>query len=330
MRPIWLALALLMSTGVATARADERTYPATTEILVDPMASPYRVHVARMGEVRLVPGGPANTRGGHTLERMLEVAVVEERAGLVRVVYDHDDARVMLWVKAADLTWSIARPVRLAGRGDDGVWLGTGAPVTVTGAGRKRTVTYTDGDITVRGVVAADAVTRVFPVSVRGDRTFGATAREIRIAPGGAVLRSRPIGVDVVQVRGAWTEVEHRSRYLRIRGWVANARLSDDLFNLSGTGAGSAIGMSDTPLVDIPAGACLYDGRGGAPVGVQLVAARRYVAGHDGDWWQVYLATPWGTVQPWAHALGDDGAGDPRWERCTPTTPAPTVFIGDD
>lgn len=328
MRAIWLALVTL--TGVATAEAGERTYPAATEILVDPMTSPYRVHVARMGEVRLAPGGASSRPGGHQLTRMLELAVVEERADQIRIVYDHDGARLMLWVASADLTWSIARPVRLAGRGDDGVWLGTGAPVTVTGAGRKRTVTYTDGDITVRGVVAADAVTRVFPVSVRGDRTFGATAREIRLAPGGALLRARPIGVDVVRVRGGWTEVEHRSRYLRIRGWVANARLSDELFGLSGTGAGSAIGMSHTPLVDVPAGACLYDGRGGAPAGVQLVDDRRYVAGHDGDWWQVYVATPWGTVLAWAQALGDDAAGDPRWERCTPTTPAPTVFIGDD
>ncbi len=123
-----------------------------------------------------------------------------------------------------------------------------------------------------------------------------------------------------------WTEVEHRSRYLRIRGWVASDRVDLGRFMGSiGTGGGSGFGMSDTDRVEIPAGACLFDRAGGQLVGVQLATQRRYLAVHDGDWWQVYVGTPWGTLLAWAHALGDDGAGHPTWDRCVAAPLAPAV-----
>ena len=52
------ALALVAVTAALTtgAEAGPRRYPAALTILIDPMTSPYRVHVARMTEVTLTPG----------------------------------------------------------------------------------------------------------------------------------------------------------------------------------------------------------------------------------------------------------------------------------
>ena len=313
-------VALALAAG--SVQAGPRVYPGPLEILAEPLASPYRVHVARMTEVTLAPGGPPSEGGGHLLDRTLEVPVVEERAGLVRALLAHDDARTMVWIDEDDLAWSIARPVRLAGRGDAGVWLTTGAPVTVSGKGAKRTITFADRGVKVSGAVGADDLARVFPVSQPLQPTFGPTASRLRVRPGGAILYRGQLSVEIVSRRAGWIEVEHRSRYLRIRGWVDPANLSEDLLMIGGTGSGSGFAISDVERVVVPAGACLFDRAGGEVVALQLATTRRYVSGKDGDWWQLYLGTPWGTVLAWGHALGTGDAGQPTWERCTPRDPA--------
>ena len=312
------ALVLVVATLAGRAHAEPHTYPAATAILIDPDTSPYRVHVATMGEVRLVPGGALSGSGGHALDRLLEVPVVAEAPTQTRILFEHDDARMLLWIDNSALAWSLLRPVQVTGRGDAGIWLAAGAPVTVRGAGRRRAITYADRAVTIKGTAAADAFARVVPVSVEGKQTFGPTAPDIRLAVGGPVIYRRPLPVDVISKRGAWTEVEYRSRYVRIRGWVAAARIKNDLGTISGTGAGSGIGMSDTDLIDIPAGTCLHDRVGGQVVGVEAATHHRYIAGHDGDWWQVYVLTPWGTFRVWAHTRGEAPTGAPRWDRCLP------------
>lgn len=312
------ALVLVVVTVGGFAHAEPHTHPAASAILIDPAASPYRVHVAKMGEVRLVPGGALSGSGGHPLDRLHEVPVVEEAATQTRILFEHDDARMMLWIDNTALTWSLVRPVQVTGRGDAGIWLGTGAPVTVGGPGPRRAITYADRAVTIKGTADADAIARVFPASDDVESYLGTSAPDIRIAIGGPLIYRRPLPVDVMSKRGAWTEVEYRTRYVRIRGWVAGARIKTDLSIDSGTGGGSAIGMSDTDLIDIPAGACLHDRVGGQVVGIESAPQRRYVAGHDGDWWQVYVLTPWGTVHAWAHSLGKDPTGAPLWARCLP------------
>lgn len=308
-----LAIAVVLATSTAAASPAPRAYPGARAILRDPVTSPYRVHVARMTSVSLVPGGPTTEHGGHQLELDLELPVVEERDGLVRIVIEHDDARTMVWVAEADLAWSVTRPVRLAGRGDSGVWLSTGAPVRTTGKGARRRISHEARGLTLTGTVAADALGRVFPAPIQLEPTWGEPAAELRVAPGGAVLQRGPLPVDVLGVRGAWTEAEFRSPYARVRGWVASDRIAPSLSISGGTGSGSGFAISDVDRVDVPAGVCLFDRMGGEVVGVQLAAARRYVDGREGDWWRVYLGTPWGTMPAWAHAL-DDGA----WETCAP------------
>jgi hypothetical protein len=323
-----LAIALTAA-GVGLTVAAPRTYPAPSAILVEPLASPYRVHVERMNPVSFTIGGAPSRSGGRAIDRMLELPVVEERGDRVRVVVEGDGVRAMVWVDARDLSWSIARPVRLAGRGDAGVWLSTGAPVTVAGSGRRRTVTYDDGQVKARGAVTAAGVARIFPVSRPQRTSFGAVAEEIRVAPDGAVLHTGPLPVEVLARRGAWIEVEHRARYVRVRGWVAAARLGDGSFGTIGSGGGFGFGMSHTERVTVPAGACLYDRIGGQVVALQRVTDRRYAAGRDGDWWQVYVGTPWGLLLAWGHWLGDDAGGGPLWDRCD-GAPAPAPPPPDD
>lgn len=319
MRPARLAIAVIITSQLvvaARATAAPRTHPDPAAVLAEPAAAPDRVHVERMGAVALVPGGATTDDGGHQLGRMLELPVVDERGPLVRVLVEHDHARTLVWVHADELAWSIARPVRLAGKGDAGIWLTTGAPVAVTGKGKRRTVRFDNASVRVTGTVAAGQLTRVFAVSAPIEPTFGSTAPDLRVAPGGAVLYAQALSVDVVGQRGAWDEVEHRSGYVRIRGWVEHARLDSGLLGTFGTGGGSGYGMSDTAQVTVPAGACLYDELGGKMVGVQLTTGLRYVSRHRGDWWLVYVGTPWGKLEAWGQAVGTDATGAPLWQRC--------------
>ncbi|HVV82674.1 MAG TPA: hypothetical protein VHE35_06320 [Kofleriaceae bacterium] len=312
--------------GVAAAGPrTPRAYPEARAIVDDPMTSPYRVHVARMGAARVTVDGDDAGFGGHDVELARELPVAEERGDRVRVLFEDDDARMLLWLDAADLAWSIARPVRLAGRGDAGVWLGTGAPVTVTGSGRRRTVAFDDGTAKVSGAVDAGELARVFPASRGLEPTWTEHVGAIRAAPGGAVLYRGELDVEVVARRAGWAEVEHRSRYLRIRGWVAEADLAEGGFGTGGTGSGSGFGMSDTERVDVAAGACLYDAKDGHVAGLEVTAAQRYVAERDGAWWALYVGTPWGVVQAWAHADGEEAPGRPLFDRCAPATIAPSV-----
>ena len=319
MRPARLAIAVLVTSQLAIAAratAAPRTYPDPTAVLAEPAAAPDRVHVERMGEVALVPGGATTESGGHQLDRMRELPVVAAFRALILSYFRHERGRTLVWGRADELAWSLARPVRLAGKGDAGIWLNTGAPVAVTGKGKRRTVRFDNASVRVTGTVAAGELTRVFPVSAPIEPTFGSTAPDLRVAPGGAVLYAQALSVDVVGHRGAWDEVEHRSGYVRIRGWVEHARLDSGLLGTFGTGGGSGYGMNHTAQVTVPAGACLYDELGGKIVGVQLATGLRYVSRHRDAWWLVYVGTPWGKVEAWGQALGTDATGAPLWQRC--------------
>lgn len=323
-RAFALASVLVLHAGEPAGDvARPRTYPRASTLLADPTAAPYRAHVARMGEASLVLGGARTEDGGHTIERDVELPVAGERDGHVRVVVEHDDARTLVWIDAADLAWSITTTARLAGRGDAGVWLLPGAPVTITGGrGASRTVQFDDDGLTVSGAVAVRALGKVFPASASRARASMQRADHLRVTPGGEELYPGALEVEIVRREGAWTLVEHRGRYVHVRGWVPAV---EDVGTIStvGSGSGSAFGMSDTDRVAIAQGACLFDGARGAPVARQLAAGERYVASRRGDWWQLYVGTPWGLTTAWAHATPGVGGGALAWEACDRAAPAP-------
>lgn len=314
----WLAgwFTLVLTAGAPRVEA-ERRYPPVVTVLGDPQATPYRAHVARMGAARVLISGDDAEDGGHQLDLQGELPVAGEADGKVRLVSEYDHARVLVWVDADDLSWALTTPVRLRGKGDAGAWLSTGAPVTVRGRGPRRTVTYVDDDVRFEGQAPARALDRVFATTVAVDAVDAgdlATAHDLQVAPGGASLYRGSLAVVELGRRDGWVEVEHTSRYVRLRGWVRARDLVDDGLRSFSTGGLSTFSISDVPRVDVPAGACLYDRRGGAPAGVQLAPSRRYVAGGDDEWLELYVGSAWGTVRVWAHATGSGAAT--QWDRC--------------
>ncbi len=306
----------------ATVAAEPRTYPPTLTVLREPTASGYRVHVARMGRGTIAIDDDREQRAAHEVPIEDELPVAAETGDRVRVVIEYDHARTLLWLRTDDLAWTMLRPVQLAGKGDVGVWLTTGAPVTADRGAVRRAVRYRDRSVSVRGKVAADAIGRVFPATVDVYPRGGAKVRELRARPGGAVIYRGTLDGEVVERRGAWSLVEYRARYVRIRGW---ARAVEAGFGtLYGGGSGSGHGMSHTRRIEVAAGACLYDRKDGELVGLQLGASERYVAAQVGDWYELYVGSAWGLHRVWARAVVDDAGGPPTWERCDePPPPAP-------
>ena len=78
----------------------------------------------------------------------------------------------------------------------------------------------------------------------------------LRLEPGGRRISGMKNGLSVHVVaegRGGWKLVEHRGRWLEVRGWVHERDLTDALGMLEG-GGGGGYGMSDTRRVEVPAG----------------------------------------------------------------------------
>lgn len=321
MRCVLVGLALVV--GTPTAAADERTYPDPRAVLIDPEVSPYRVHVGALRGASLTAEGPLELRADHQpFEPMEELIAVDERAGRVRVIADHptDGVRVMAWLDARDLAWTLTREVRVAGRGDVGVWLRPGAPVTARLRGARARVSYRGEELALRGEVARDALDRVYRVDTgeepADDDGELREVKRLRVAPGGALLHRRPLWVTVVSQRGAWMEVEHRSRHVRMRGWVGPQDIPDGGYGVCGCrgvgmrGRYAAVGAQ---RVTVDEGACLYDRAGGELVGVTQRRSERFTHRHQDSWWQILVDTPWGLTDVWAARL-DDARG--VWRRC--------------
>jgi len=321
-----LAAAAAIVITTSTVAADEpRPPPDIATALTDPEKLPQRVHVARRGMFGLT----ADTTLGDESPSGLsydDVPLLETQPGRVRVVHDEDSARMFLWINEKDLGWAIAKKTRIAGKGDVGVWLLPGARVTATGKGAKRKIKtkFNSGlEVSLSGVVPADALTRIFteapaPTDTGAGASFHAPA--IRLEPRGRRMAGMPDGLSVHKVApgsAGWQLVEHRGRWLEVRGWVHDRDLGGAL-RMSGTGGGLGLGMSHTDRVDVPAGTCFYAAAGGPIVGVALETELRYTPDHDATWWTIYVASGWGKLTVKARATSTDAAGKPTFATCTP------------
>jgi hypothetical protein len=315
MRWVTLFVGLALCTGSAVAD-DQAT------ALTDPQRLPLRVHIARAGNFGLTPDA-TNTDAHHRDATVTfdDVPLVETRAGRMRIVNDDDSARMLLWIDEKDLAWGIAKKTRIAGKGDVGVWLMPGARVTATGLGAKRHIKtrFNSGlDVELSGVVPADALTRTFANAPDASAFANdETASAIRLEPGGKKLAGFPQGLSVHVVapgRGGWKLVEHRGRWLEVRGWVHDRDLGG-LLGTGGTGGGRGYGMSDTDRVDVNAGACLYAAKDGPIAGVELENLTRYSSANDGTWWTVYVGNAWGLFTVYVRASRVD-KGKPTFAPC--------------
>lgn len=303
-----LALASLLLVAVATAAADP---------LHDPAAVRDRVRVTNYGRHALVVT-ELLASGHRDQDAAAEVyPVTELTADAARLLIEHDDARLLLWVARDDLAWTVARTTRIAGHDGAGVWLRPGAPVTIAGSGRRVSVRYHGDDFTLDGTVLRRALTQRYrPRSprVHADRNARRFARE----PDGPALveASMPLPVRVVsRGRGGWVVIEYADAEVRIVGWARETEVGTDELGTLGARGGIRHGITDTDRVTLEPGTCLT-ADDGAVVGVQLTRQTRYASELGGGRWSVYIDTPWGLVSATAVDLGGGGSATPRWRKC--------------
>jgi len=310
----------------------------------------HRVRLQRHGRVAVRPTGDAiqerpknaSTNGDDVLP------VIDETRDRIRVVVEDDDARFALWIDREDTWLALAAPVQLADRhgqqvADVGVWGSLGAPVDVIGGatGRRR-VRLRDELLALDGWVGSKVVDNVWVVAP-GDRTpTDMRQNEVptwspptdarphgRLAKG-AVLRARPaadgavvatvtdpIIAVIVGRKGAWTVVEVVRPHARVRGFVATASItpSDDDQDSHGSGSGHGFGMSHADKIEVPAGTCLFDGREGEVIGVQLAKSVRLGHKHQDSWSLVYVDNPWSVASLYIRNTSSDPLR-PSWVSC--------------
>lgn len=307
-------LVLLVLVGSAHAEDD------TATALREPAKLARRAHVARIGVFGLTADHNVDAEGPDAEQaRFEEVPVLETRGERVRIVHDNDDARILMWLDAADLSWAITREVRIKGKGDVGVWLLRGAPVNVRGTGARRRVSFQAGELTVTGTVAESALGKVF--ARPNEPPFARSQVHVPTlldAADGRALVGTPDGFDVRIVApgsGDWQLAEHAGRYLRIRGWM-RARDAKEEWGTSGSGSGSGYGMSHTPRVPVRDGTCFHARPDGPVVGIQLRDAIRYAPGNDRGWYQLYVGNAWGLFRVHARVESTDAQGNPIFARC--------------
>lgn len=247
-----------------------------------------RARLAQHGQVRLSRDGEWSG-GGWSEPSGIVVAVAEVEGDVVRVLNDEDDARVLVWIHRAELARVTTRDVELR----PGLVLGAGTPVDDAGG-----VTLEGLRVTAR--VDADAIGDLWdaaPVAAREDD-------DMALDPG-VVIRDAPRDdaevlaevVDRVKVRTGtpqrgWVEVETMGPQVRVRGFVGERAVRDDL--TFGTGSGGGYGVSHSISIEVPEGACLYDDIEGAVIGVNTVARTRLAQqGSDAGWYFVMVNSPW-------------------------------------
>ena len=311
MRMMRALLLLAATAGVATAA------PSPSEVLRAPDRLAQRVIAVRRGAAGLTPSTTGIDRAFDHSAMVLSLPLYEERADVVRVVADTDDARLLVWIGRVDLAWTVARATRITGRGEVGVWALPGAPLVVTGDGKRVAVRLTGNAISVDGTIAKDALVQIHQPRPGVERGSHQLRGAILRSPAGAALvtPTHAIAVRIVD-RGAadWVLVEHSELYARVVGWVRERDLEPDQWSTFGTGSGSALGMSDTARVDVDAGACMFTADG-AVVGVQLARSTRYAYARNGGAWEVYVNTPWGLAQPIVIDRAG-GTGPANWTPC--------------
>ena len=259
--------------------------PRPAAVMANPAVLKDQVILARYGKAGISLDGmlsDSDHAGADTYFKTFRIA--EETADHVRVLVEDDQARVLVWLERADLAWTVARPIRVLGTDDAGVWVLPGAPLTVSGDGDRVAVR------TVTAIARAPGGPPLLPL----DHAIGVTVRDAGV-PG-------------------WALVEHRSARVRIVGWARTDDLSDDTMLTLGTGGGFGYGISDTDRVTLDAGACMFDDQG-AIVGVQLARGERYAGHLGGGRWSVYVGIPWGLYTVTVRDR-NRGRGDPAWARC--------------
>lgn len=285
-----------------------------------------RAILARATQAWLQLGGDAHASPGWHDPDATPVTVAELRDGIVRLLVEEDDARLLVWVPRDDLRAVIAEATSIGG----GVDVAPGTPfVEQRREGNRIEVAIAADGLQVTGWIDAAAIGDVWeaadPAAPAPEPTHTlAHSLErpvvIRAAPdaqASAVATAvEPIDVRVRgPVHAGWVEIETLGAQVRARGFVPAAATSTEL-GLSATfHGGRGYGMSHAMRLDVPAGTCLRDRPDGEVIGVVTTDRNRFVYDRpEPGWWSVVVDTPWGLLHVPARADGEPLV----WARCVP------------
>lgn len=309
----------------------------------------HRVRLRRLGTASLRADGPPLSRAPDG-EVASVLPVIGETTRKIRVVTEDDHARLALWIDRADASRTVLAPVALADRdghtpAEMGAWLEPGVALDVIERGAAwRHVEVRDEEVEVSGWLPPQVIGHVWVAPPSAAEIAGVPRETVWTPPRdarprvtltrGAVIRAdadrhalalattSAAGVTAALVarRGAWTEIELFRPQLRVRGLVETAAAADatDEVAMHGSGTGHGFGMSNADIVEVPAGACLFDGVDGDVIGVQLALGARYGTrrAHDVDGWTVvFVDTAWALLDLYVHDTGGDPT-HPIWESC--------------
>lgn len=288
----------------------------------------HRVRLHRFGRAWLKLDERGTDRDSHVdIDWLPALPVIAETANRIRVVAGDDHARFALWIDRNDAALTTRVPMQLSdehGRADPdhGVWLEAGAPLVVrrnerSQDGDRRFVELHDTRMIAGGWLPSAVIGQVW-IAADDDRHPLAMEEVVMRdlgEPGptvaeDAVIASAPrndapviarasdgVHARLLGTSGAWREVQIDRPYVRVRGYVrADALRGNDSPIGHGSGSGSGWGMSRTLQIDVPAGACLYDGESGEVIGVATARDRRRAEPLSHGWWRILLGTRWGLM----------------------------------
>ncbi len=273
--------------------------------------------------------------------------VIAEQGRKIRIVVEDDHARIAVWIAREDVADTVVAPLQLADStgGALAIWLAPGVPLVATDRARGlREVAIVDDAIGATGWASAQAIGTVW-VRATGDRSPTAMrpadvptwspprdprplvridrAGVIRSAPDAKApvlvsIKANELTVSVIAKGEAFSEVEAFRPFIRVRGFVDNARVLGPSEGVvpHGSASGHGFGMSHATRHEVAAGTCLFDRADGEVIGVTLETETRPGGQLDANRWaMVYIDTPWGVTSMYMKNLGTDAA-QPVWDSC--------------
>jgi len=334
----WLPIVGLVACGRAAHAPARPAIPAHAAIKVPPALYDdaedrvrARARVAHAGEVRFEPNLPAEELELDAREPIDQVHLVADQlGGRVQLRLDGDDARLLLWIDRADLETVVVKAHALVDRasGVRGAVARPGATVKDLGGGE---IQIDDGLVTARGSIAGDALGAIFderPPRAPQITDWLASGSRVVASPDPAaptVAEAHQL-VGVVRLAPAqngWVEIEIDREWIYARGFVPSTALTPANGGIEGSASASAstFGMSDTPTLILPSGACLYARPGGPIIGVNTAERLRYANDADQPGWRrVAIDTSWGLLWPAVHFPEKEGVPAGDFDRCS-TTP---------
>lgn len=300
---------------------------------VDPIAA--LTPVAGADVSLLAPGRAQLELDGEVIEspgtaKPIEVSIIDEHGGRVRVAIALEHARFSLWTERERLFFVMRRTQRVNARGagafgDAHATLKAGARVKRLGKKDGWTHVRYFGDLEIEGWVPDATLGDSGPPHLgRGRFPSG---RQLMVMPG-AVIHTEPkweatelalvangYMLDTVKDLGeGWNEVSYDDGDVTVRGFVST-RLPPGRVHRPRTDP-DATPVPITPNAKVPGGTCLYARVKGDPVG--YIVGDREVALAEGElgWFALTIDSPWGPI-----AFAARGPSRTDLQACAPTAP---------